>query len=116
MKIHYLLFLVVLLLGCEKIELTPELLTPPGFVIAYNNFEATTISSSDVLERAYQMANVKWTPLDNIPFNNKSYFPPGVKVTGIPYSSVKEINPPSSMRMRLSSRSFFIAIEIEGFE
>lgn len=94
MKIIPHLFLVLLLLGCEKIELTPEILTPQVFVQAYtnDNFEANSISSSIVLERAYQMANVRWTPLDNIPFNKNSFFLSGVKVSGVPYSSVKELN------------------------
>lgn len=50
------------------------------------------IMSNDVLERAYQMATIKWTPIKSVPMTGGSSYRPGVTVTGVPYSSVKEIN------------------------
>lgn len=41
--------------------------------------------------RAEIMGNIRWTPKGEIPRNN-GVFPPWVEVTGIPYSSVKELN------------------------
>ena len=50
------------------------------------------VTSNDVLQRAYQMASLQWTPLRAVPINDGAYFEPGATVQGIPYSSVKEIN------------------------
>ena len=50
------------------------------------------ISSNAVLERAYKMATIEWTPLKPAPMNGGGNYKPGVTVTGVPYSSVKEIN------------------------
>ena len=50
------------------------------------------VSSNDVLERAYQLASVEWTPIKRIPLRNGAYYEAGRRFKGIPYSSVKEIN------------------------
>lgn len=51
-----------------------------------------TITSNEVLQRAYYMASMQWTPLRPVPKRGGNYYPEGVLVTGAPYSSVKELN------------------------
>ena len=84
---YRLLLLLLLVIGCNKEE--PSYLVPRDDEVSIN---APSVFSNDVLERAYQMANVRWTPLKNVPSYSGDDYPPGVSVRGIPYSSVKEIN------------------------
>lgn len=51
-----------------------------------------SITSNEVLQRAYSMASFEWTPLKAVPKRGGGYYPPDVTVTGVPYSSVKELN------------------------
>ena len=51
-----------------------------------------SITSNEVLERAWKMVSLKWTPLRPVPRRDGNYYPAGVTVTGVPYSEVKEIN------------------------
>lgn len=51
-----------------------------------------TITSEEVLQRAFFMAMMEWTPVCEVPRFNGSYYKPGITVKGLPYSSVKEIN------------------------
>ena len=44
-----------------------------------------------VLRRAAQIALIQWTPLKDVP-NNIGYFGAGETITGLPYSSTKQIN------------------------
>ena len=85
---------LLILLGCNKEEIASQEKTPKDIEIevTINNYEAKSITSAEVLERAWQMANVSWTPINKVPQQNNSFYQPGKKVTGIPYSSVKEIN------------------------
>ena len=50
------------------------------------------VTSNDVLERAYHLASVEWTPIKRVPLRKGDSFAPGRCVKGVPYSSVKEIN------------------------
>ena len=50
-----------------------------------------SITSNEVLQRAYLMASVRWTPLSDVPKRNGGIYPAGTAVSGIPYSSVKEL-------------------------
>ena len=50
------------------------------------------VYSNDVLARAYQMANVIWTPIKPIPLRDGYTYSAGQMVKGIPYSAVAEIN------------------------
>ena len=51
-----------------------------------------SISSNEVLQRAYQLASVVWTPLRSVPKREGGFYLPDQTVYGVPYSSVKEIN------------------------
>lgn len=51
-----------------------------------------SITSNEVLQRAYLMASMKWTPLRPVPKRGGEVYETYVTVTGAPYSSVKEIN------------------------
>lgn len=51
-----------------------------------------SITSNEVLQRAYQMATMEWTPVRKIPKRGGGYFEEELTVKGTPYSSVKEIN------------------------
>jgi len=62
-----------------------------------NGYEvAETLQELNVTRKAQQMANVVWTPLSAVPYhtwNNPNLnFPANVPVTGLPYSSVKELD------------------------
>lgn len=97
MRLFYLLFLP-LLFGCTKIELieSENLVEKSQVEISdFFSFEYDSlgfIMSNDVLERAYQMATLEWTPVSPVPMNGGNFYPKGMTVTGVPYSSVKEIN------------------------
>ena len=85
-------FLYFLTLGCQEIEFVLQ--EPRDYDIVFNENSDTSriVMSNDVLQRAYLMANVVWTPVKRIPYRDGVYYEPGKKVKGIPYSSVKEIN------------------------
>lgn len=51
-----------------------------------------SVSSNEVLQRAYQMASVVWTPLRPVPKRGGGFYEPDQAVNGVPYSSVKEIH------------------------
>lgn len=97
MRLFYLLF-VPLLLGCTKLELIESDNSEERShteVVDFFNFEYDSLGfvmSNDVLERAYQMATLEWTPVNPVPMNGGNFYPKGRTVTGVPYSSVKEIN------------------------
>lgn len=86
----FLMFFCVPLMSCTKfdslvvpvsVECVEEVPSP----IEY-------IESNEVLERAYQMASMEWIPLNPVPKRGGGHYSAGVKVRGVPYSSVKEIN------------------------
>ena len=87
-----------LLVGCGKLEITPsegfDVVSPidASDSLSLDYAYRDSVLSRDVLERAYQMANLAWTPVNPIPKIGGNYYPKGRTVTGIPYSSVKEIN------------------------
>lgn len=98
MKTH-LLITLSLLVGCEELELSlvddyigHPLTEITASHIHYWDDSLEVILSNEVLERAFQMATMEWTPIHPIPKNNGGFYLTGKKVTGAPYSSVKEIN------------------------
>ena len=82
---------VLLLIGCEVYVLT-DVSEDQEDIVEKRDLYPDTITSNEVLERAYQMASVVWTPICRVPLRNGIYYEPGKQVKGIPYSSVKEIN------------------------
>lgn len=50
------------------------------------------ITSNEVLQRAYLMASMEWTPLRPVPKRGGGYYNADAPVMGLPYSSVKELN------------------------
>ena len=54
--------------------------------------ETDGITSNEVLQRAYLMASMEWIPLNPVPKRGGGFYDADVMVTGVPYSSVKEIN------------------------
>ena len=97
MKLYHLLFLTILV-GCEKFELISlenkmlDSLSNASYSLEYVIDSLDFVMSNDVLERAYQMVSLEWTPLKRVPANGGGYYAAGRSVRGIPYSSVKEIN------------------------
>ena len=90
-KVFMLLFYLLIIIGCKDIDIEiQEHHNDSGFV--WENDTTEFVMSNDVLERAYQMASIEWTPLNPVPKRGGGYYDPGVKVKGVPYSSVKEIN------------------------
>lgn len=82
--------LLFIFLGCEKLEVLSQDIT--DIEVTSGTYEASSITSADVLERAWQMANVTWTPVNPVPKRGGGYYSSGNSVSGVPYSSVKEIN------------------------
>ena len=81
---------VLVCMGCEKMDLASQ--RTGDLDVSIYIYDAEIVNSAEVLQRAWQMANVTWTPLNPIPMRFESYYEPGQTVKGIPYSSVKEIN------------------------
>ena len=98
MKFRYIFFFIILTCGCEKIypeeigERIKEEQVKADTVIEYEPETVGYVTSNDVLERAFQLASVEWTPIKQVPLRKGVYFKPGKLVKGVPYSSVKEIN------------------------
>lgn len=96
MKLIY-FFSLTLLVGCEKLEWArSDTEWTPSDIFLQDSPDGVDslgfVMSNDVLERAYLMATMEWTPVNPVPMNGGSYYTQGQTVTGIPYSSVKEIN------------------------
>ncbi len=92
------LICVPLLVGCGKLEMMPpevfdeEVFLEVSDSLSFNYEYLDTVMSNDVLKRAYQMATLKWSPVNPIPKTGGGFYPKGKVVAGVPYSSVKEIN------------------------
>ncbi len=104
MRLLYLFFLP-LLVGCSKLEFTlSESMEPDSYIeeldtvsytpeyLGYEYDSLAYVMSNDVLERAYLIANMLWTPKNPIPAKGGGHYTKGRTVRGVPYSSVKEIN------------------------
>lgn len=76
-------------IGNKLYPLNPDL-DENGFVVP------ETLQELNVQKKAEQFANLVWTPILDIPRNSDNStnltFPAGTPVTGLPYSSVKEID------------------------
>ncbi len=90
-KVLSLLFILFITSGCKDIDIEARG-HRTGSDSAKEYDTTGVVMSNDVLERAYQMASVEWVPLNPVPKRGGDYYYPGIKVRGIPYSSVKEIN------------------------
>lgn len=79
-------------IGCQGIRL--ELPEDFSFASEFVSESDSTVflMSNDVLQRAYQMATIEWTPLNPVPKCGGGIYSAGDKTKGVPYSSVKEIN------------------------
>ena len=65
-------------------------LSPLEVICDSNGYELpTTKQTLDAQKKIEQLTQIKWTPLNAVPYNNGSY-PANVEKTGLPYSSVKE--------------------------
>lgn len=84
--------------SCGKLELVASDSLSANPLIDASDFSSMEydslgfVMSNDVLERAYQMATMEWTPVNPVPMNGGNFYPMGRTVIGVPYSSVKEIN------------------------
>lgn len=97
-----LFFLFFATSGCSGLELEinePDPVLQDQDSFSYYNYTieaysdtASFVSSNDVLQRAYQMATMEWTPKNPVPMNGGGFYAKGRTVRGAPYSSVKEIN------------------------
>lgn len=67
-----------------------------------------SISSNEVLHRAYLMASMEWTPLRPIPKRGGGFYDAGVSINGLPYSSVKEID--TYLFQNVSYHTFMTAV------
>lgn len=122
MRFPHLIYLT-LLVGCEKMELMAtespnnedfqyEVSDTVRYVndyLGYVNDSLRVVMSNDVLERAYQMATLEWTPKNPIPANGGGHFAKGRTVKGIPYSSVKETN--TYLFQDVSYHTFMTAVQ-----
>ncbi len=98
MKFRYIVLFIILTCGCEKMypeEVGERIKEKEDIEAGVVDFEPETVgyvTSNDVLERAYHLASVEWTPIKQVSLRKGAYFKPGKLVKGVPYSSVKEIN------------------------
>lgn len=77
-------------IACEKEDISDDL---GGYSLPEAMIEAPhDVSSNEVLERAYQMATMEWTPVNPVPMRGGGFYEPGLKVTGAPYSHTKVTN------------------------
>lgn len=67
-----------------------------------------SVRSNEVLQRAYLLASVEWTPLRPVPKRGGGYYPANVMVTGVPYSSVKELD--TYLFQNVSYHTFMTAV------
>ena len=89
-QLALLYFFIIFFIACE-----PEDFQAIDYNIChFDNIVETldSISSNEVLERAYQMATIEWTPINLVPMPGGGFYELNHTYTGIPYSSVKEIN------------------------
>ena len=74
----------------------------------------STIQEENVIKRARQMTDIVWTTKKEMPCNNlqsygnTGYFPAGETITGLPYSSTKEIN--KSIGFNVSIHTYMTAL------
>lgn len=100
MKVFKLFFLSIILFGCTKAELdTPFIVLDDAspYEWGYNSVNArasidtSSLAFKCMIKRARQIACIQWTPNGTIPKAGGAY-PPNKVRTGIPYSSVKELD------------------------
>ena len=101
MKRHLFVFFCVILLGaCSDRSLS---LFNPDYV----NDTPKNASIENALKRAFQISQIKWTPLKEVP-NNSGFYSPGIQVQGMPYSSVKELD--KFVGLEVSFQTFMTAV------
>lgn len=91
-----------ILISCSKIEIDID------SHISENTIDYPEAPSiKNVLKRAQQLSLISWTPIYDIP-NNLGAFSAGIKVIGIPYSSVKELD--KFVGLDVSFKTFMTAV------
>ncbi len=99
---YYLIFISLLIHSCVSLDVYVEVPSSnKGYEVygAHHSLDTTSkmwsredLFIQNMRKRAYQMAKIKWTPLDSIPQRNNGFFLPNITYTGMIYSSVKEMN------------------------
>ena len=91
---------LIVLVSCSKLPLdvssngydvVVEVVSPAKPPYYMNIDWAESEGEHTVLRRAAQIALIQWTPLRTVP-NNSGFFGAGEIITGLPYSSTKQIN------------------------
>ena len=84
--------IVVSAISCTPIEIEDGNLSKrkSDSIVEFHDAPSSEIII-DVLKRASLMANIQWLPLGPVPNMLGSFYPQGRMVTGIPYSSGKEL-------------------------
>lgn len=72
----------------EFLDISTEQITDSTSIDLNDNHPATVL----MRKRAWQMGMIEWTPLREVVLNNGVMLDANKKVTGIPYSSVKELD------------------------
>lgn len=106
MKRVLLLTFTVIVVACEKIDVSVE----DYEIISSSSMVETPhkVYSNDVLERAYQMATMVWTPVDPMPMLGGKVYEPGIAVIGAPYSQTGPFN--TSLFQDVSYHTFMTAV------
>lgn len=89
-----------LFVDCQKLEWDGEILIDAVYRQADDStWTPKAISEAEyqqaveaIQRRAHQIADVKWSPVGAVPRNGGITYPAGKSVSGIPYSSVKELD------------------------
>lgn len=97
---YFITSILIVVVSCSRLPLdvrsdgydvVVEVISPVKPPYYMNIDWAESEGERTVLRRAAQIALIQWTPLKDVP-NNIGFFSAGKTVTGIPYSSTKQIN------------------------
>ena len=100
-----------LLLSCSSFELELDITVGRDTVVSDTTqafYWAKSEGVRNVLRRATQLSTIRWTPINNVPWN-RDVFPSGSTVIGIPYSSTKQID--KYVGLDVSFHTFMTAVQ-----
>ena len=106
MKRLFIFISISIVIACEKFNPPEE----DCRIISTSSLVETphTVLSNEVLERAYKMAKMVWTPVKPVPMLGGRVYEPDITVTGAPYSQAGPFN--TSLFQDVSYHTFMTAV------
>lgn len=93
-------------IACEKDDFFVDGIQDDLLIAVFE--EPHVVSSNEVLERAYKMATMAWTPLRPVPMRGGYQYESNITVFGAPYSQVGQFN--TSLFQDVSYHTFITAV------